>query len=190
MLSWPLFLMTFTLVAVAELPDKTAFAALLLSTSFDPRAVFVGAAAAFVIQSAVAVALGSVAAFLPERLVHGVSGGLFLLFAVLMWRRKADEETDAAKTGGSFVKEMSASFFVIFLAEWGDLTQLATATLVAKYQQPLTIFTSATLALWAVTAVGVWLGARLKHALSPHILQRVAAVAMAGVGVYLLAQGW
>ena len=54
---WSLFASTFVLSFVAEFPDKTALAALLLSTSHNPFAVFIGAAGAFVIQSCVAMAV-------------------------------------------------------------------------------------------------------------------------------------
>ena len=88
-----LFVSTFGLICVAELPDKTTFAALFLATCHNPFAVFIGAAAAFVIQSLVAVAFSSVISLLPSAFVHFVAGILFLLFAVLMWRRQ-DPEND------------------------------------------------------------------------------------------------
>lgn len=186
---WGLFLSTFVLIFVAELPDKTALAALLLATSHHPLAVFIGAAGAFVIQSLVAVAFGSVFSLLPERPVHIVAGLLFFVFAALMWRRRQEEDQSdgEAAEAGRFWKSTMASFLVIFLAEWGDLTQLATATLAAKYRAPVTIFASATLSLWLVTAIGVFVGSKLKHLVNAVVLQKLAAVVMAGVGVYLCA---
>ena len=190
MIDWQLFLSTFLLIFVAELPDKTAFAALFLATSHNPYAVFLGAAGAFVIQSAVAVAFGSVLNKLPPGIVHYASAALFFFFAFQMWRRKQpDEDAGAAASSADrsvFLKSVGTAFLAIFVAEWGDLTQLATATLSAKYGAPLTIFLASTLALWAVTALGVAVGHGAKHLLNPALIQRIAAVAMAGVGVYLL----
>ncbi|MBP5971948.1 TMEM165/GDT1 family protein [Brasilonema sp. CT11] len=185
-----LFVSTFALIFVAELPDKTAFAALFLATSHNPFAVFLGAAAAFVIQSVVAVACGSLLSLLPPQFVHITAGILFLVFAVMMWCRK-DSQTEKPQSEPKgktiqFYKSVAAAFMTIFIAEWGDLTQLATATLVAKYQSPLTIFTSATLALWAVAAIGVIVGSQLKHRIQPQLLQRVAASAFAVVGISML----
>ncbi len=78
-----LFISTFVLIFVAELTDKTAFAALFLATSHDPFAVFLGVSGAFVIQSFVAVAFGSLLTFIPPQIVHIAAGILFLVFAVL-----------------------------------------------------------------------------------------------------------
>lgn len=185
-----LFFSTFTLIFIAELPDKTAFAALFLATCHNPFAVFVGAAAAFVIQSFVAVAFGSILSLFPPHIVHITAGLLFLVFAVMMWRRKqADgEEMDCGPQGKAeqFSKSVTTAFMTIFIAEWGDLTQLATATLAAKYNAPFTIFTSSTLALWAVTAIGVMIGSRIKNLINPQLLQRTAAGAFAVVGMGLL----
>jgi putative Ca2+/H+ antiporter (TMEM165/GDT1 family) len=185
-----LFLSTFALIFIAELPDKTAFAALFLATCHNPFAVFLGAAAAFVIQSFVAVAFGSLLSLFPPQIVHITAGLLFLVFAVMMWRRKqADgEEIDCGPQGKAeqFSKSVTTAFMTIFIAEWGDLTQLATATLAAKYNAPFTIFTSSTLALWAVTAIGVMIGSRVKNMINPQLLQRVAAGAFGVVGMGLL----
>lgn len=185
-----LFVSTFALIFVAELPDKTAFAALFLATSHHPFAVFLGAAAAFVIQSVVAVAFGSLLNLLSPQLVHLFAGILFCVFAVMMWLRN-DLETEEIDCGLEkkrlrFFKSVSTAFMTIFIAEWGDLTQLATATLVAKYQSPLTIFISATLALWAVTAIGVIVGAQVKHRIRPRLLQQIAASAFAVIGIGIL----
>ncbi|HYR43425.1 MAG TPA: TMEM165/GDT1 family protein, partial [Terriglobia bacterium] len=81
---------------------------------------------------------------------------------------------------------MASAFTVIFIAEWGDLTQLATAALAAKYAAPVTIFISATLALWAVTGLGVVVGHTAKRALQPKLLQQIASVIFALVGIALL----
>jgi Ca2+/H+ antiporter, TMEM165/GDT1 family len=75
---------------------------------------------------------------------------------------------------------------VVFIAEWGDLTQLATAALQARYREPLVVFTSATLALWAVSAIAVGLGNRLGAAIPERPLQLGAAAVMAVVAVALI----
>jgi putative Ca2+/H+ antiporter (TMEM165/GDT1 family) len=184
-----LFYSTFALIFISELPDKTAFASVLLATRNRPLAVFFGACGAFVVQSVVAVAFGSVISLLPARIVHTGAGVLFLVFAVMMWRRR-DETPEASGNTHStgFLKGVVASFLVIFAAEWGDLTQLATATLAAKYKSPLIIFSSATLALWVVTGIAVIVGYKAKAFIAPKVLQRVAAIAFAGVGLVMLAR--
>ena len=182
-----LFLSTFGLIFVAEFPDKTAFAIMIMATRSRPLAVFTGVAAAFLIQSLIAVCFGSLFALLPPYVVKISAALMFFVFAAAMWFKKEEENEEVAtKLSAGFWPTTLSCFLVIFLAEWGDLTQLATATLQAKYNNPVTIFTSATLALWSATAVTIFIGHRLKTLINPHLLQKIAAVAFALVGVLLL----
>jgi putative Ca2+/H+ antiporter (TMEM165/GDT1 family) len=182
-----LFASIFAVIFVAELPDKTALASLVLATRHRALPVLVGAAAALAIQSLVAVLAGSLLSLLPERIVHLGSGALFLISAVVMWR-KHDEEPEADKDEGQvgFTKAFTMSFMVVFVAEWGDLTQIATASFAAHSRRPVLVFCAATAALWAVATIAVILGHRAKHFLNPQIAQRIAAVLFALVGVALI----
>jgi Ca2+/H+ antiporter, TMEM165/GDT1 family len=184
-----LFFTTFFIIFVAELPDKTALATVLMATREKPLAIFVGAALAFVVQTVVAVFLGKLLGFLPVKAVHVLSGLLFFVFAFMAWRRRNDEheksESGATSSRG-FLKSVWVAFMVIFIAEWGDLTQLATATLVAKYGQPVLICVAAILALWAVTALAIFTGRLAKTFISVKVLNQVAAVLFFVMGVYLL----
>ncbi|MDE2039557.1 MAG: TMEM165/GDT1 family protein [Elusimicrobia bacterium] len=185
-----LFASVFGVIFVAELPDKTAFATLIMATRKHPVAIFCGAAVAFVVQSLIAVSLGSALSLLPREPVRIAAGLLFWALAIAMWVRKEAEEEDLhlpTKDKASFWRTVWTSFVVIFIAEWGDLTQFATATLAARHRAPLTIFFAATLALWAVTAIAVALGHRAKAHINPRLLQRIAAVAFVAVGAMMLA---
>jgi putative Ca2+/H+ antiporter (TMEM165/GDT1 family) len=186
---WALFFSVFGVVFVAELPDKTALAALVLATRHRPLPVLVGAGAALTIQSVVAVAAGHLVSLLPPRPVHIFAGGLFIASAVVMWRRKEESEADVKDRGEApgFFRAVWPVFVVVFIAEWGDLTQLATAALAARYHAPYVVFGGATLALWAVAAIAVFLGHRAGKLLDPHLTKRIAAVLFALVGVALLA---
>ncbi len=186
-----LFFSTFTLIFLAELPDKTAVAIVILASRNHPFAVFTGVSIAFVIQNMVAVLFGSLFSFLPPHLVHMGSGVLFLVFAFLMWfKREKKERESHPQAKGNFWKIGWTSFVVIFIAEWGDLTQLASATLVAKTHQPLTIFTASTLALWSTTALAIGIGHHAKKIINPGLLQKVAAVAFGIVGILFLSGFW
>jgi len=105
------------------------------------------------------------------------------LFASSRGRGARDGDGDAVE---AFWRTAWASFVVIFLAEWGDLTQLATAALAAKYRSPLTIFTAATLALWVVSAIAITVGHRAKGMVDEQVLQRIAAIAFGILGTFLL----
>lgn len=185
-LFWSVFAITF----VAELPDKTAFAALILATRSNPWAIFLGGAAAFVLQSLIAVGAGSLVGLLPPQVLRIGSGTLFIVLGAFMWfRREPEEENlDLQDSRGRFLRTIWISFVVIFIAEWGDLTQFSTALLAAKHgrEHVATIFVAATLALWAVTAIAILIGNRARRAIHPKALQRIAAVALAAVGVAIL----
>ena len=180
-------------VFVAELPDKTALAALVLATRHRALPVLLGTCAALAIQSVVAVAAGQLVSFLPARAVHVVSGVVFLVSAVLMWRAHDDGEKAEGEGAGAesasrrgFWRSAWLVFGVVFIAEWGDLTQLATAALAAHYAAPVLVFAGATAALWTVAGIAVFLGKRTAKLLDPRVTRKVAALLFAAIGIALV----
>lgn len=181
--------LTFAAIFVVELPDKTFIATLVLSTKFRPLFVWIGVALAFLAQTLVAVGLGKAASFLPDTVVHVAAALMFLIGAVILLREaraheasEGDEEEDfAAKAGeAQGFKVILTSFLVLFAAEWGDLSQLLTLSLVAKYDDPVSVFIGAWGALLAVSGLAVIVGrvllARIKLSLLHYL----------GAGVCLL----
>jgi Ca2+/H+ antiporter, TMEM165/GDT1 family len=182
---WALFFSVFGVIFVAELPDKTALAALVLATRHRALPVLIGAATALTIQSLVAVAAGHLVSLLPQRPVHLFAGGLFVVSAVIMWLRK-EGSGDSVKDRGNergFWRTTWFVFIVVFIAEWGDLTQLATAALAAHYHAPYVVSGGATLALWAVAALAIFVGRRAGKLLDAHLTKRIAAVLFADQGL-------
>lgn len=177
----------FAVIFVAELPDKTALASLVLATRHRPAPVWVGASLALTVQSVVAVAAGSLFSLLPVRAVHVGAGVAFLVSAILMLRRH--EEADLSQDRDSalgFWRTLGTTFGIVFIAEWGDLTQVGTAALAAHYHAPITVFVGATAALWAVAGVAVFLGNRVGKLLDPNRTKRIAAVVFGVVGIALV----
>ena len=180
----------FGLVFVAELPDKTAVAGLVLGARFPARWVFTGMAAAFLVHVVIATAAGSLLSLLPRRPVEAVVGVLFLLGAVLIWREgletEEEEEAEVAAVPESagFLKVATLGFGVIFIAEWGDLTQILTANLAAKYHDPLSVGLGAVLGLWAVGLLALLGGKTLLKVLPIRWITRIAAVVMLALAVY------
>ena len=171
----------FILVLPVELPDKTLFATLVLATRFKPLPVFIGVGTAFAVQCLIAVVAGSLLTLLPEAVVSSVVAVLFLVGAVILWRSVrsgAEEEEDLADTPvhPSFLKSAAISFGVLFAAEWGDLSQLATAGLAARYNDPLSVFIGAWAALLVVSALAVFLGRKLADKLPIRLIRLVAAI--------------
>jgi Ca2+/H+ antiporter, TMEM165/GDT1 family len=188
----PLVLSSFGLIFVAELPDKTALASLVLATRYPPRQVIAGAWLAFLVQTLVAVAAGSLLQLLPAQPVRLAAGLGFLLFALLAARRDVKEEEREEEQAADVVRRerhlpWMACFLVVFAAEWGDLTQLATAALVAQTGQPLPVGLGALLALWAVTVLAAAAGSQLSRLLRPALLKWASVVLFAAVGFVVLA---
>lgn len=184
----------FGLIFVAELPDKTAVAGLVLGTKFPWRWVFAGVAAAFVVHVVIATAAGSLLSLLPRRPVEAVVGVLFLLGAVLIWREgmetedEEEEEVNATPDDAGFGKVFSLAFGVIFLAEWGDLTQILTANLAAKYHNPLSVGIGAVLGLWAVGLLAILGGKTLLKVLPIKWITRIAAVIMVALSAFSIVE--
>lgn len=189
-ISFSLFATVFGVIFLAELPDKTALAALVLATRHRALPVFFGAALALTVQSVIAVAAGSLLARLPSAIVHVGSGVLFFGCAILMWLRQPDHDQTPAQRDdqAGFWKALWTVFGVVFIAEWGDLTQIGTAGFQAKYHSWPTVLLASSLALWAVAALAVFVGNRARRLLDPRVTQKVAAVVFAVIGVLLMAR--
>ncbi|MES1165625.1 MAG: TMEM165/GDT1 family protein [Verrucomicrobiota bacterium] len=182
-----LFFSIFAVIFVAELPDKTTLASLVMATRHRALPVLLGACAALAVQSLIAVAAGSLLAMLPERIVHIGSGVLFLVSAVVMWVRHEDDATLKDKPDAvTFGKSLWLAFGVVFVAEWGDLTQIATAGFAARLKQPVLVFAASTTALWAVATIAVIVGHRAGRLLNPDLTRKIAAVLFAVAGVLLI----
>jgi putative Ca2+/H+ antiporter (TMEM165/GDT1 family) len=184
---------TFLAILPAELPDKTIFACLILSSRYRPSAVFAGAAAAFAVQVVIAVAAGGALSLLPHRIVEACAAGMFVVGAVLLWRQKTEnDDEDASREGDrkSFWGVAGTAFGIVFLAEFGDLTQFLTVSLAARFHDPVSVGIGATLGLWVAAGAGVTLGWRVLKLVPMYWLTRGAAVVMiilAGTSAYAAA---
>ncbi|EMF25985.1 MULTISPECIES: TMEM165/GDT1 family protein [Streptomyces] len=187
MISLTVTAVVFGVVFLAELPDKTALAGLVLGTRYRASYVFAGVAAAFAVHVALAVAAGSVLTLLPQQLVHAVTGVLFLGGAAMLLLKKDEGEEEIRKPEDqSFWKVAGAGFMLILVAEFGDLTQIMTANLAARYDDPLSVGLGAVLALWAVAGLGIVGGKALMKRVPLKLITRIAALLMLGLGVWSL----
>jgi putative Ca2+/H+ antiporter (TMEM165/GDT1 family) len=185
-------LAVFPLIFFGELPDKTMFASLILASRGRPLGVWVGAALAFVVHVVIAVSVG-VGLFhvLPHRSVDGLVAVLFAIGAVLAFGESAEEEEEVAAevvedTALRLHRTVATAFAVIFVAEWGDLTQVLTANLAARYHSPLSVGLGATLALWSVAAIAAFSGRALVRVLPGQLLRRITGVACSVLAVVAL----
>ncbi|ALV49951.1 TMEM165/GDT1 family protein [Streptomyces althioticus] len=187
MISLTVTAVVFGVVFLAELPDKTALAGLVLGTRYRASYVFAGVAAAFAVHVALAVAAGSVLTLLPQQLVHALTGVLFLAGAAMLLLKKDEDEEEVRKPEDqSFWKVAGAGFMLILVAEFGDLTQIMTANLAARYDDPLSVGLGAVLALWSVAGLGIVGGKALMKRVPLKLITRIAALLMLGLGVWSL----
>lgn len=187
--------LVFGVILLAEIPDKSMIATLVLSTKFGGRWVALGACAAFAIHVAIAVTAGSLLRLLPHQLLDAVVGVLFALGALLLWResRHDDEAEDANADAATPVSTrpwaaFGASFGVIFLSEWGDITQLALANMVAAYNAPWEVAIGGVLALWTAVLLGVTIGRTLLKRISAKLLHRAGTVIFAALAAISFVQ--
>ena len=136
---------SFGVILLVELPDKTLVATLVLSTRYRHRPVLAGVAVAFAVQCVIAVVAGGLLHLLPRRAVEGAVAALFAIGAALLIRESFgaddDVEVDAAtsQVPASSRRIALTSFGVLFAAEWGDASQLATAGLTARLNEPVAV---------------------------------------------------
>jgi putative Ca2+/H+ antiporter (TMEM165/GDT1 family) len=180
---------TFGVIFLAELPDKTALASLVLGTRFRASYVFAGVAAAMAVQVSLALVAGRLLSLLPHRALEGVVGALFVLGAAMLLLHKDEEEDEGAghdPKSDSFWRVAGTSFVVVALAEFGDLTQITTANLAAKYTDWLAVGLGSWLALCAVGGLAIVGGQKLMKHVPLGVITRVAAVIMlvlAGISI-------
>lgn len=178
----------FPVIFIGELPDKTMFASLVMATRGRPRQVWLGAAGAFLVHVTIATTVGvALFAILPHRAVDGVVAALFLFGAAYAWREGTKDEEELTEREASKHGVVLTAFVVIFLAEWGDLTQILTANLAAKYHSPLSVGLGAILALWTVAAIAVASGQTLLRFVNISTIRKVTAAILVGLAVYT---GW
>jgi putative Ca2+/H+ antiporter (TMEM165/GDT1 family) len=173
-------LAVFPLVFLAELPDKSMFASLVLAARGHAAAVWLGVAAAFLVHVVIATTVGvGIVRLFPHRVVEAVVAAMFLAGAVLVIREKLGDDVElVAQQVVAHRQAGTAAFVVIFVAEWGDLTQILTANLAAHYHSPLSVGLGAVLALWSVALVAVVGGQSLMRFVNVVALHRCMAVVL------------
>ncbi len=175
----------FPIIFLGELPDKTMFASLVMSTRGRPLMVWLGAAAAFAVHVVIAVTIG-VALFhlLPQRALDAFVAAMFFVGAILALReatKAREEEALVEREVVSHRRTAVTAFLVIFVAEWGDLTQILTANLAAHYHDALSVGVGALLALWTVALLAVVSGQSLLRLVNIATVRIVTAVVLTGL---------
>ena len=205
---WGTVVTAFATIFFAELPDKTMIATIVLSARFKrPFAVWLGSASALVVQVTIATVAGRLLDLLPDRPVHLVVAGMFAVGAVLLWRssasddaveQEAEAEVERAELAAArdpstrtmpWTRVSATVFGIVFLAEWGDLTQIATASL-ASNGHAFSVFVGASLAMITVAGIGAAAGQALLRVLPERLLHRIAALIFGALAVVFAVAAW
>lgn len=165
-------------VGLAEMGDKTQLSILLLSSRTKEYArLLLGVMLAFFLADGFAIMVGSyVDAVVPVTAVKALSGLVFILFGVLILRGGAEEEEPQSLSARS---AFLSGFSMIFLSEWGDKTQIASALFATEYD-PHMVLAGVMIALFILTVMAIFLGKYLSRRIDRKLMARVAG------GIFLL----
>mgnify|MGYP001825239658 FL=1 len=172
-------LSTFTLIALAEIGDKSQLVCMTLAARHRHWPVLLGATAAFIILNTLAVLFGAgVAVWVPERVTAGIVAVLFGAFGIhALFKQDDGESEDVTEKSGHGI--FLTTLTLIFVAEFGDKTQIAVAGLAGGFD-PAPVWLGATSALIVVSVLGVWAGRTVLQRLPLLWLHRISG------GVFLL----
>lgn len=181
------------LVFVAELGDKTQLVAMGFGARHRLAPVLVGMLIAYAAANLLAVVVGGLlGATLPTRALGLAGGVLFLAFAAWSLRTPPDDDdvaADGAEPARPARRVVASVAIAVFVAELGDKTQLATATLAAQ-GPPVLVWIGATLGIVAAGAVGVVVGRAVGSRLPERATRIGSALLFAVFGVALLVLNW
>ena len=165
---------TYLLIALAEFGDKSQLVCMTLAARHRGLPVVLGAIAAFAVLNLLAVLFGAaVAAWLPEWVVTAAVALLFAWFGIAALRFEEDDDEEIEEKPGHGV--FATTFLMIFLAEFGDKTQIAVAGMGSAADAAPT-WVGATLALATTSVLGVYAGRRLLNKLPLHWIHRISGV--------------
>jgi putative Ca2+/H+ antiporter (TMEM165/GDT1 family) len=186
------YLGIFALMFLIELPDKTMIATIVMSTKVRPSSIVIGASSGFVVQMGIAVGAGGLLTLLPVHVKDVIVAALFLGGAgYLLFSRestaeeKGTEEASSEKPSTRF-REIATAFSVIFVSEFGDLSQIQAANFAAKTHELLGVFIAASLALISVSFLGAYGGQFLQRVVPVKWIRLAGGAIFAALGIYTL----
>jgi putative Ca2+/H+ antiporter (TMEM165/GDT1 family) len=186
---WETFTGIFLIMLLAELADKTQLVTFaLVAATAKPKQVYLGALAGLFCVTALGVIAGSVLGLLiPLQLVQLAAGCGFVAIGVyaLFTARRREEDADKSLTVGKHV--WARAFVLLFLAEFGDKTQVIVILVTASTGALLVVFLATFLALALADAVGVVLGDRAGHIFGAKTIVYISGAAFILAGILVLA---
>jgi putative Ca2+/H+ antiporter (TMEM165/GDT1 family) len=186
------FLGIMALMFVLELPDKTFLATVIMATRARPLMVVIGASTALTVQMGLAVGAGSLLTLFPvhwKDLIIGalfLAGGAYLLFVPESKEEEKGRREASLETAATHWKEITTAFVVVFIGEFGDLTQIQAANFEAKLHQPLEVFLASSIALVLVSFLAAYSGRALQKRISLKRIRLGGGLIFAGLGIWTI----
>jgi putative Ca2+/H+ antiporter (TMEM165/GDT1 family) len=179
-------LVSFGLVAVSEMGDKTQLLAFALATRFKkPWPILLGILCATVLNHALAAFGGSwVSNHVPANVLRWILGGLFIGFGVWILVPDKDNDRQSQNRFGAFL----TTLVTFFLAEMGDKTQLATVALAARFQSIFFVTVGTTLGMLFADGLAVFAGEKVGERFPMIWVRRGASMLFILFGLFILLQ--
>ncbi|ATH12848.1 hypothetical protein CHL79_10665 [Delftia acidovorans] len=180
------FLISTSVVALAEMGDKTQLLSLVLAARFrKPWPIVAGIFVATLVNHALAGAVGAwITSYLGENAMRWILGLSFIAMAI--WMLIPDKLDEDEVSGHSRWGVFGTTLVAFFLAEMGDKTQIATVMLAAKYNAYLWVVAGTTLGMMLANVPVVWLGDKLVKRVPIRLVHVVSAVIFLVLGVLAL----
>jgi Ca2+/H+ antiporter, TMEM165/GDT1 family len=180
---------SFLLIFAAEIGDKSQLVCMVMAARHRAFPVMVGSALAFAVLNTLAVVFGAALAnWIPEAMTYAIVAVLFLIFGIQAMRVEEEPHRECASPPsgrGIFL----ATFALIFVAEFGDKTQLAVVGL-SSTSIPLAVWVGATTALILTSALGIWAGCTVLQRIPIKLLHRVSGVFFIILALFAAFQTW
>lgn len=177
-------LIPFLAVGLAEIGDKTQLSVILLSSrTREYTRLLAGVMLAFLITDGIAILLGSwVTEIVPIHLVKLISGTIFILFGAVTLKEEQKEEEESRLHSGNI---LVSGFSLIFLSEWGDKTQIASALFAMEYD-PIPVLTGVMAALFVLSIMAIYLGRIISERVDRKLISRAAGVVFLTIGLAII----
>jgi putative Ca2+/H+ antiporter (TMEM165/GDT1 family) len=175
----PILFATYGAVFVAELVgDKLLYTTGVLAARYRAAPIVCGMALAFMAKMGVAVLVGKAVSKLPPLLVAAITTVNFFAIAYALWRQPDRQESKQEYPAS---RSMMVSFAAIFFSEWGDIGQLTTANMAARFGSPLVVWVGAVGAMVTKGALAASAGAGIRQWTQQNISPKTVRYAAVGL---------
>lgn len=185
---------TFMVIFLAELGDKTQLITISLSSKHPRIPVFLGVFLGIGVITIIGVVLGTIIfEFIPIFYVKILSGMIFVIFGTwtfLKIKKNKKEDELKEKDPAREKNVISIAFLMTSLAEFGDKTQFAVIALTAQYKAPVFVYIGALLAFALIIGIGVFLGKKISEKVTSKWIDIGSALLFLVIGIIFIIEAF